>query len=81
LAAHIKKRLCLLCSSPLAVGSGWLSSPACPLNHGCRVRIGAKLPDVEIFVHGVPDAEKLKLVREHAENLKKALLGEGDNDQ
>jgi DNA-binding transcriptional MerR regulator len=44
------------------------------------VRISV-LPDVEIFVRGVPDAEKLKLVREHAENLKKALEQDGDNDR
>jgi DNA-binding transcriptional MerR regulator len=36
---------------------------------------------VEIIVCGVPDAEKLKLIREHAENLKKDLLRETDNDR
>ncbi len=44
------------------------------------VRI-AILPDVEILVRGVPDGEKLKLIREHAENLRKGLLQDGNHDR
>jgi DNA-binding transcriptional MerR regulator len=36
---------------------------------------------VEIIVCGIPDAEKLKFIREHAENLKKDLLREPKNDR
>jgi DNA-binding transcriptional MerR regulator len=37
------------------------------------VRISV-LPDVEVLVRGVPDEERLGLISEHAENLRKALL-------
>jgi DNA-binding transcriptional MerR regulator len=53
--------------------------PDAPTAHAL-VRISV-LPDVEIFVRGASDPEKLKLVREHAENLKKALQEDRDNER
>jgi DNA-binding transcriptional MerR regulator len=44
------------------------------------VRISV-LSGVEIIVCGVRDAEKLKLIREHAEKLKRDLLRESNNDR
>jgi len=37
------------------------------------------LPDLELLIRGAPDEQRLKWIRRHAENLRKALIEDGED--